>query len=245
MLSAMSSCTRSAQRSLASQSDMAIQISNASGSGIFYPAVSRLNNSSALTIAAWVRPFGLGGGNLGRVVARENSANAGWSLAMTASGGFQFQVQTSASPALFAASSSLLSVGAGAPWQHIAITWDGSLFSAGISHFRDGILTGQGSSGSGGGVRLDDSAFPFTVGNRPSLLRQWNGQLAELGIWSVRLPAQDILGLARGISCRAVAPHAALWTAPMIRSFQPTEVLVAPTSQSGITVATHPRSFAR
>ncbi len=244
MLSAMSSCTRSAQRSLASQSDMAIQISNASGSGIFYPAVSRLNNSSALTIAAWVRPFGLGGGNLGRIVCRENASNAGWSLALTSSGSFQIQTTTTAQ-AMFSSSSQLLSISASAPWQHIVVTWDGSLFVAGTKHYYNGFLTGGGSSLNGTGSRPDDSAFPFTVGNRPSLLRQWNGQIAELGIWATLLPEKDILGLARGISCRAVAPHAALWTAPMIRSFQPTEVLVAPTSQSGITVATHPRSFAR
>lgn len=224
---------------------MAIQISNVSSSGIFYPAVSRLNNPAALTIAAWVRPFGLGGGNLGRVVGRENSSNAGWSLAMASNGGFQFQTTTTGTPALFAVSGSLLSVGAGAPWQHIAITWDGSLFSAGIDHYLEGVLTSKGAVSNGGGSRPDDSAFPFSIGNRPSGSRNWNGQIAELGIWSTRLPAKDILGLARGMSCRAVAPHAALWTAPMIRSFQPTEVLAIPSSQSGITVATHPRSFAR
>lgn len=223
---------------------MAIQISNASSSGIAYPAVSRLNNPSALTISAWVRPFGLGGLNLGRVVGRE-TASTGWSLAMANNGGFQFQTTTTGSPALFAVSGSLLSVGASAPWQHIAITWDGSLFAAGIDHYLEGVLTLKGASNNGGGSRLDDSAFAFTIGNRPGGGRQWNGQIAELGIWSVRLPAKDILGLARGMSCRSVAPHAALWTAPLVRSFQPTEVLVAPTSQSGITVVRHPRSFAR
>jgi hypothetical protein len=224
---------------------MAIQTNNSTAGGIFYPAVSRLNNPAALTIAAWVRPFGLGGTNLGRVVGRENASNAGWSLAMASNGGFQFQTTTTGTPSLFAVSGSLLSVGAGAPWQHIAITWDGSLFAAGIDHYLEGVLTTKGSVSNGGGTRLDDSAFPFSIGNRATGSRQWNGQIAELGIWSVRLPARDILGLARGMSCRAVAPHAALWTAPLVRSFQPTEVLVAPTSQSGITVVRHPRSFAR
>lgn len=223
---------------------MAIQIANANFSGIYYPAVTKLNNPAALTIAAWVRPFGLGGGSLGRVVGRENTANAGWSLALSNNGAFQIQTTTTAT-AMFSVSSQILSISASAPWQHIAVTWDGSLFAAGTDHYYNGFLTGKGSTQNGTGSRPDDAAFQFNLGNRPSGFRQWNGQIAELGIWSVRLSAKDILSLARGMSCRAIAPHAALWTAPLIRSINPAEVLVSPTSQSGITVVTHPRSFAR
>lgn len=223
---------------------MAIQVQSASSSGIFYPAVSKLNNPGSLTIAAWVRPFGLGGLSLGRIVSRESAGNAGWSFALSNNGSFQIQTSTTGAT-MFSVSAQLLNVGASAEWQHIAVTWDGSLFTAGTDHYYNGFLTGKGSTQNGTGSRPDDSSFPFTVGNRPGLVRQWNGQIAEIGIWSERLSAKDILGLARGMSCRAVAPHAALWTAPLIRSINPAEVMVSPTSQSGITVATHPRSFAR
>lgn len=223
---------------------MAIQIANSTTAGIFYPAVPRLNSPAALTIAAWVRPFGLGGGNLGRVVGRENASNAGWSLALSTNGAFQIQTTTTGTT-MFSVSSQILSISASAPWQHIAITWDGGLFTAGTDHFYNGVITVKGAVQNGSGARPDDSSFPFTIGNRPSLSRQWNGQIAELGIWSTRLSAADIRSLAQGFSCRSVAPQAALWTAPLIRSINPAEVLVSPTSQSGITVATHPRSFAR
>jgi hypothetical protein len=225
---------------------MAIRTNNATSAGIFYPAVSKLDNLPAITVAAWVRAFGFGGGNLGRIVSRESAASLGWSYACASSGAMQ--IQTSASgTAMFCPSSQLLNVGtaATAQWQHVAVTWDGSLFIAGVQHYYNGVAVGNGVTQNGSGTRLNDSAFPWTIGNRPPLSRQWNGEIAELGVWRGRLSPEDIRSLAQGISCRAVAPSLAVWTAPLIRSVNPAEVLVLPTSSTGISVATHPRTFAQ
>jgi len=225
---------------------MAIRTNNATSAGIFYPAVSKLDNLSAITVAAWVRAFGLGGSNIGRIVSRESAANAGWSYAFSTSGAMQIQTTTSGQP-MFCPSSQALTTGtaATAQWQHVAVTWDGSLFVAGVQHYYNGVAVGNGTTQNGSGTRPNDSTFPWVVANRQSQSRQWNGEIAELGVWRGRLLPADIRSLAQGISCRAVAPSLAVWTAPLIRSVNPAEVLVLPTSSAGISVVTHPRTFAR
>jgi len=225
---------------------MAIRTNNANGAGIFYSAVSKLDNLPAITVAAWVRAFGLGGNSIGRIVSRESAANAGWSFAFANTGAMQVQTTTTGTP-MICVSSQVISTGtaATAQWHHVAATWDGSLFIAGVQHYYNGNAVTNGFTQNGSGTRPNDSAFPWTIANRPTQSRQWNGEIAELGIWRGRLSPADIRSLAQGISCRAVAPSLAVWTAPLIRSLNPAEVLVLPTSSTGISTVTHPRTFAR
>jgi hypothetical protein len=202
-----------------------------------------------MTMAAWIRPYTLGGGSLGRIFSAETTS--GWSFALTNNSGFQFQVTyagTGNLPLFCTSNINVLQVGTTVPWQHVAATWDGTRNAPSACQlFLNGVLIPIGFSQSGVGTLTNYNPRVLCVGNRgnsASSLRAFHGQIAECGLWAGILPFEDIRSLAQGISVRRVSPRYARWTLPLVRELMSYQYNDLPTSSPGVTIVQHPRSFA-
>ncbi len=205
-------------------------------------------------MAAWIRPTGLGGGSLGRVVGRESSSQ-GWSLAMTSTGSFQFQcsciIGSTLSGSVVAHSTTPLIIGSTstAVWQHICATWNGGIAGAGIRTYYNGVETGTTNitNGDAGSLPVNYVVHPIGIGNRIGSGRNFWGDIAEVGIWSGILPLADIESLAKGISPRRIATPMSRFIVPLVRQFNSLNLrdpLGSGLNRNPVQIVQHPRSFA-
>ena len=79
--------------------------------------------------------------------------------------------------------------------------------------------------------------------NGGGFVNHHDGNLAEIGIWSVALAAGEIASLAKGMACRRVRPQSLAFYAPLIRNVADGKGL-AITQTNSPTVAVHPRVYA-
>jgi hypothetical protein len=71
-----------------------------------------------------------------------------------------------------------------------------------------------------------------------------DGQIAEVGIWSVALTAAEIASLAKGMTCDKVRPQSLVFYAPLVRDLIDAKGGLTITNNNGATVAAHPRVYA-
>jgi hypothetical protein len=70
------------------------------------------------------------------------------------------------------------------------------------------------------------------------------GLIAEVGIWSAALTADEIASLAAGMTCDKVRPQSLVFYAPLVRDLQDVRGGLTITNNNGATVADHPRVYA-
>jgi len=68
-------------------------------------------------------------------------------------------------------------------WQHVAMTWDGTLNNSGVNFYIDGS-SANGGGGDGSGETLDDSGGDFWIGSRHDTNRCFEGYIDEVRISS-------------------------------------------------------------
>jgi len=73
--------------------------------------------------------------------------------------------------------------------------------------------------------------------------RFWSGRIAEVGIWTAALAAEEILSLSRGMSPDMVRPSSLVFYAPLIRNLQDVRGGQALTNNAAATVINHPRIY--
>lgn len=78
------------------------------------------------------------------------------------------------------------------------------------------------------------------VGTSP---QYFNGQVAEVGIWTAALTDDDVLALSLGASPALVRPGSLVFYAPLIRDLQDVRGGLAITNNNGATVSDHPRIY--
>jgi hypothetical protein len=139
-----------------------------------------------ITVAAWINPDVLSG--VQGIATKENGTS------------FQYTLLLSGSQVIFRAGSTqanggtALAVGA---WQHVAGTRDASA----IRVFLNGAVDGTGAAGTGAA----DTTLDFVVGARSAGTGiPFNGQVANVAVWSVGLTAAEIAALAKGVSPQMV-----------------------------------------
>jgi hypothetical protein len=72
----------------------------------------------------------------------------------------------------------------------------------------------------------------------------WGGSIAEVGVWSVALSADEVAALAKGVTCGQIRPQSLVLYAPLIRSLGDVARGIALTNFGDATVAAHPRVYA-
>lgn len=70
------------------------------------------------------------------------------------------------------------------------------------------------------------------------------GQIAEVGVWSAALTADEVRSLSQGVACRRVRPQSLVFYAPLIRSLQDLARNATITNGNSATVEVHPRIYA-
>ncbi|NBW18711.1 MAG: LamG domain-containing protein [Caulobacteraceae bacterium] len=91
------------------------------------------------------------------------------------------------------------------------------------------------------GVDRVRMAARFNGGN-PGLYL--SGRLAEIGIWSAALNADEVASLADGITCDKVRPRSLVFYAPLVRNLVDVKGGLTITNNNTATVANHPRVYA-
>jgi hypothetical protein len=71
-----------------------------------------------------------------------------------------------------------------------------------------------------------------------------NGRIADVGVWSAALNADEILSLSKGVTCDKVRPQSLVFYAPLVRNLQDVRGGLTITNNNTATVANHPRVYA-
>lgn len=69
------------------------------------------------------------------------------------------------------------------------------------------------------------------------------GQIAECGIWSAALNADEVASLAKGMTCDKVRPQNLVFYAPLVRDLIDQKGGIAITNNNAATIANHPRIY--
>lgn len=72
----------------------------------------------------------------------------------------------------------------------------------------------------------------------------FDGQIAECGIWNADLTAAEIASLADGMTCDKVRPQSLVFYAPLVRDLIDVKGGLTITNNNAATVANHPRVYA-
>lgn len=155
-----------------------------------------LKAGGAVTIAAWVRPDTTGEGGSGSIVTKRILADTdGWRFTINSLRGIRF-IHLGATNLDRVGNDDTLTLGV---WQHALMTWDGSVTAANVKLYVNGTEVAYKTTING--VTLDsDAAADLQIGNNMAGTNTWDGRLAEAGIWSVILTANEIASLAKGAS---------------------------------------------
>lgn len=105
--------------------------------------------------------------------------------------------------------------------------------------YRDG-----GNSATSTTSRAPAGADRIAIGARAAATLYCNGLIAEVGVWTAALDADEIAALAKGFTPDQIRPSALVFYAPLVRTL--TRDLwggLTLTNNNGVTVADHPRVY--
>ncbi len=157
---------------------------------------SILTENGAMSIALWIFPR-IGGNVNARIVGRGLS-NLGRELRFTWKdiNTLNFSVNTSGTTLDREASDNSLTLNV---WQHIGMTWDGSLTAANVKFYVNGIETSYKTTQDGTGTPNDNSADDIYIGNRnltPEPDRGIDSIMSDIVIWGAVNTSDNMLQLA-------------------------------------------------
>ena len=191
-----------------------------------------------LTLACWFKPENITRGNLLMGILDGGSFNwTGWYLNFGAASAPRYLFASQAANNSFVDIASTTEVVSGT-WQHAC-----GVFTSTTS--RTVYLDG-GSSATGTASNSPNTALPdyLCVGASVRLLvdNYFDGQLADVAVWSTDLSTSDVAALAKGHSPANVRPDKLVAYYPLIRAFTPIKGPALTTFNSP-TVAVHPRVY--
>jgi hypothetical protein len=124
-----------------------------------------------------------------------------------------------------------------------AATWTHACFveasTTSRTIYRDGgnSATNTGNSTRSGINRLYIGTFSGGALN-------FDGLIAEVGVWSAALTQPEIASLAKGMTCDKIRPQSLVFYAPLVRDLIDTKGGLTISNNNGATVANHPRVYA-
>jgi hypothetical protein len=105
-------------------------------------------------------------------------------------------------------------------------------------------------NGSQGAINTNNVSIPSIVRMSIGVI-SWNtpvnyanGRIADVGVWSAALNADEILSLSKGVTCDKVRPQSLVFYAPLVRELQDVKGGLTITNNNTATVANHPRVYA-
>lgn len=151
-----------------------------------------LQNGGGLTISAWIRPLSAGEGGFGQIVSKANSAVArSIEFAMLSTTGIYFAHYTSATPVERDSSNSFVTANA---WNHVLVTWDGTLTATGIKLYANGTEEDSYAvTQNGTGAANTDVSYSLVIGGMlTDVSFHFDGPITEVGVWNRVLSKGEI-----------------------------------------------------
>jgi hypothetical protein len=162
---------------------------NGSNSYISASASASLNNMSAITISAWIKPTAVNGTTPPRILAKRTNGGTGWwDFGVDGSSTLFFDVNYS-STNLARNSATTVPLN---KWTHVVVAWTGSSSASSIKLYINGAEVSYGATTDGAGSRLSDSAYDVVVGNWKSADRPFNGTLDDVRVYNRALSASEV-----------------------------------------------------
>ena len=147
---------------------------------------SVMTENGTLTISSWINPTAVG-----RIVARESSATVKvrmtFSLAALA---VNFVVAGSTALTRQTADSTI----ATSTWQHVVMTWDGSVTATNVKFYINNVEPSYGTT-TNGVTPTDNSADSITIGAQPGPANVLGGDVTEVAIFNRVLDRTEIAQL--------------------------------------------------
>ena len=193
-----------------------------------------------MTLSAWVYPFATNVAQVALCVS-ETIPTAGHRHVIGISGGGLWRAATRA--AVGGTATTINAFGSSATaneWTHLAGVFTSS---SSRSVYAGGAVQGTVTT-------TISSIQPFvrtTVAadvDGAAIGTHWGGLIAEVGVWSVALTADEIASLGKGVSCDQVRPQSLVFYAPLIRNIGDMARNIALSNVNTATAANHPRVYA-
>lgn len=105
------------------------------------------------------------------------------------------------------------------------------------------IYIDAGNKGTGTASSTPSQINKISIG-RFSFGQNYQGQIAEVGVWNAALTADEVASLAKGMTCDKIRPQSLVFYAPLVRDLQDVKGGLTITNNNTATVATHPRVYA-
>jgi len=145
--------------------------------------------TAGMTVSAWIKPTGAGGGGRGRIVDKDDA----WFFNMNSTNALGFTVDQYATAPATRVSGTGITLNT---WQHVVVTWDGTPHGSTIHFYINGVAS-DGAATDPSGALSDDSALSLSIGNRSAdLARTFSGAIDDLRVYNRVLTATEITALA-------------------------------------------------
>jgi hypothetical protein len=193
--------------------------------------------STPLTLACWVYKTNVSDSNSG-FISITNSLGASSSFNLNhniTNNTIRASVQQAGGAAQVAISTSGLTNNT---WAHAC-----GVFESSTSRI---VYCNGGNSGTNTGSSVPESLNRILIGANwfGALQNYANAIIAEVGIWSAALTADEIASLAKGMTCDKVRPQSLVFYAPLVRDLIDAKGGLTITNNNTATVANHPRVYA-
>lgn len=124
-------------------------------------------------------------------------------------------------------------------WHHVCCTLSGTVSTIYVDGASVATNTASSVPTQTGMDRLGIGALV-----RGNVVNYFSGTMADLGVWTVALTADEIGSLAKAASCRLIRPQSLVFYAPLIRDLIDYKGGRTITNNGAATVASHPRVYA-
>lgn len=166
-------------------------------------STTAINNLGIMTVEAWVKPAGWGGGTIGRIADKGSSEGNGWSFSAANDGGTLYNAASlamyrkfSVTDGYFSSPTNSMSLNT---WTHVAVVYNDGSSANTPTFYINGVQQVTTVNTTPSGTAADDTTSPFKIGNRQDGIRGFNGLIDEVKIYNyARTQAQIAYDYNRG-----------------------------------------------
>ena len=175
------------------QSGGAIDIGGSNGS-VNVGSPASLDNLSQITTSAWIYPRTDGEGTQGQVIGKFYSPSSveGWYLGFDSYNLHRLRFVVDYSTTDLYVVTAPLSLN---EWQHITMTWDGTVNASGVHIYRNGVEVSKVIQTSGSGSRISDASRSVLVGSDADNGANFNGLIDEVRLYNRVLSLSEVQNL--------------------------------------------------
>lgn len=146
----------------------------------------QLQGNGGLSVTVWIYPFSLGEGAAGRIVQKDDNGSSGrWLLNLASSNRIAFLKNGSTALSVISSNNAIVLN----TWNHVAVTWDGSVTATQVHLYVNGFETSYGTQQNGAGLN-SDAALRVRLGSRTNGTDTFYGAMDDVRIYN-RVLSQD------------------------------------------------------